>query len=373
MTLVKEQIEEMKAPNFETMPEALKQHPRWMVWKAELQPTKEEPEKMGKVPYMVNGKYRASFNDSKHWLSFEQAKAAYEKGGFDGVGVVINRNDRLVCVDLDDFEDMLHIPAEKYNLTIYSYTELSPSEKGLHVWIKGQKPLDCGTNKNGVEMYGNETNTFMTVTGFIYHQERKTINENQKLIDDIANKYLKDDTTSEPEADEPEADENKFTDEDILHAALQDPMTKKLFDGDFSDYKDETGRADQSKADFALCYDFAKFTKDAAQIERLFKKSKLYRQPPKKHKTYPQRTAKRAVDEIKKFTSKSKKDAKTQKKKAVVIEHPNKYYKYNQQGQLKFNTHLVKDEILADTPIFRSDIGILRYQNGVYKRSTKMI
>jgi putative DNA primase/helicase len=52
-----------------------------------------------------------------------------------------------------------------------------------------------------------------------------------------------------------------------------------------------------------------------------------------------------------------------------VINHPNKYFSYNKQGQLKFNAHLVKDEILAAMPIFRSDIGILRYENGVYKRS----
>jgi len=53
-----------------------------------------------------------------------------------------------------------------------------------------------------------------------------------------------------------------------------------------------------------------------------------------------------------------------------VIDLPLKYYTYNAQNQLKFNCHMVKDEILAEQPIFRSDIGILRYENGVYIRST---
>jgi putative DNA primase/helicase len=53
-----------------------------------------------------------------------------------------------------------------------------------------------------------------------------------------------------------------------------------------------------------------------------------------------------------------------------VIDHPLKYYTYNAQGQLKFNHHMVKDEILAEQPIYRSDIGVLRYENGFYKRST---
>jgi putative DNA primase/helicase len=51
-----------------------------------------------------------------------------------------------------------------------------------------------------------------------------------------------------------------------------------------------------------------------------------------------------------------------------VIEMPNKYFTYNAQGQLKFNAHLVKDEILDERPIYRSDIGVLCYQNGVYNR-----
>lgn len=49
---------------------------------------------------------------------------------------------------------------------------------------------------------------------------------------------------------------------------------------------------------------------------------------------------------------------------------PQKYYKQNYQGQWKFDCHMVKDEILAETPIYRSDIGILRYEKGVYIRST---
>src|SRR4051794_35875282 len=52
-----------------------------------------------------------------------------------------------------------------------------------------------------------------------------------------------------------------------------------------------------------------------------------------------------------------------------VIPMPNKYLTHNEQGQIKFNHHLLKDEILEEIPIYRTDIGIVRYQNGVYKRS----
>jgi len=47
-----------------------------------------------------------------------------------------------------------------------------------------------------------------------------------------------------------------------------------------------------------------------------------------------------------------------------VVDFPMKYYTYNAQNQMKFNCHLVKDEILEERPIYRSDIGVLLYENG---------
>jgi putative DNA primase/helicase len=353
MTLYKQQP--INHPNFEMIPEELKQHPKWMLWKAI--PDKKDRNKMTKPPCNLKGNL-ASKNDPKNWFTFDQVKEAFLKGGFSGIGIVIDETDDLICIDLDDIGEMKNLPDEKYKMTLQSYTELSPSESGLHIWIKGEKPEWMGTKKNGFEVYGG-TCSFLTVTGNTFHQTAAPIVENQKMIDYIAAKHFKEDD----EAAEDATSENGLTDNEVLQIALQNDMTKKLFSGDFSDYKTDS-KNDQSKADFALCYDLAKITKDAAQIERLFMKSGLYRKPPLKHKSYPQRTAKKALTEV-------NKKVQPQKEKDNVFNHPNKYFTYNHQGQLKFNTHLVKDEILAEMPIFRSDIGILRYENGVYKRSHK--
>jgi len=370
MTLFKEQ--EIKKPNFDAIPEELKKHPKWMVWKAIHQPTEENPERMGKVPCYLNGKPFAKWKEPESWSTFEQVKEAYETGKFDGVGIIFNRSDHLVCADLDDFEDINNIPAEKYDLTLHSYTEISPSGSGLHIWIIGQKPEWCKTKKNGVEFFGDEANTFVTVTGDVFHKKdpmlsHSNVYEQQGLIDMIANKYF-----TKPENDDPENEiivsENTLTDDEVLERALQNNLTKTLFSGDYSDYKTDS-RFDQSKGDFALCCDFAKFTKDANQIVRLFKKSGLYRKPPLKHETYPKRTADQALKIMAKTPTQEGQAMQPQEGKTSVVNHPADYYIYNKQGQLKFNIHLVKNQILDDMPIFRSDIGILRYENGVYKRS----
>lgn len=67
---------------------------------------------------------------------------------------------------------------------------------------------------------------------------------------------------------------------------------------------------------------------------------------------------------------KFKKDVAANNVNTMGLDPSERYFTYNNQGQLRFDHHLVKDDILFDQPIYRSDIGIVRYDNGVYKRST---
>jgi putative DNA primase/helicase len=53
-----------------------------------------------------------------------------------------------------------------------------------------------------------------------------------------------------------------------------------------------------------------------------------------------------------------------------VIEMPNRYFTVNNQGQQKFNAHLVKDEISKERPVYRTDLGNIMYKEGVYERVT---
>ena len=261
----------IQEPNFEAIPQELRIHPKWMLWK--LEPTKKDSNILGKVPYQVNG-YRGSKNNHEHYLTFEEVKAAYKRGGFDGVGMVFNRNDSLVCVDLDDFKDIKNIPAEKYNLMLHSYTEYSPSEKGLHIWIKGQKPESCRTKKNGVELYGSELNSFVTVTGNVF--TNLPVNENQLLINKIVDRYFKEDKPQEkPEKRSVAAAYKELPDEIVLNNMFASKHGKKiegLFRGSL------VGHASHSEADLALCNHLAYWTNNnPGQMDRLFRNSALIR------------------------------------------------------------------------------------------------
>ena len=83
------------------IPAELRSLPHWVMWKTETR----EAGKPTKVPYDAKADRRASSTNPDTWCSFEDACAAYEKGGFDGVGFVLTKNDPFVGIDLDKCRD----------------------------------------------------------------------------------------------------------------------------------------------------------------------------------------------------------------------------------------------------------------------------
>jgi len=322
MTLLEHQ--EIKEPNFDSIPEGLKNHAKWMLWKAE--PTKKDPNKMGKVPYLANG-LQGKLNNPKHYLTFDQVKKAYETGNFDGVGVVINSSDNLVCIDLDDFEDINNIDPEKHMWTLHSYTELSPSEKGLHIWLKGKKPEWARTKKNGIEFFGSKADKFITVTGNVITP--KPIVDHQKMINRIAEKYFKDEKQNQKIITLPFKQEPDNVVLQKMFNSKHGDKIKGLYDGDLSNYES------RSEADLGLCNHLAYWTNNhAEQMDRLFRQSGLYRDKwdeRRNNSTYGLDTIQKAITDNRP-TTEILEDASDQWQK-------NLEYKNNKDGE----TYLVKN------------------------------
>ncbi len=147
----------MLPPIFENIPRELKNHDQWVVWKD------------AKIPYdprAVNSK--ASVINPSSWGSFEDAKVAYEEGGWLGIGYVLNGTG-IVGVDLDKCViDGTPSPASLAILEGLgtTYIELSPSGTGLHAYGFAEN-LRSGTvgnfNNVVVELYSNVR--YLTITG----------------------------------------------------------------------------------------------------------------------------------------------------------------------------------------------------------------
>src|SRR5215471_11091232 len=115
---------------FDNLPEELKSLPQWVVWKYE----DHGKPKRDKIPYDSHTGLRAKSNDPQTWSTFAEALAAYQCGGFDGVGFVFAGGGGIVGVDLDGCRDpetgLLEPWAGEIVERVDSYTEASPSDTG---------------------------------------------------------------------------------------------------------------------------------------------------------------------------------------------------------------------------------------------------
>jgi primase-polymerase (primpol)-like protein len=154
-------------PNFANFPAELKLLPNWVLWR--YMPPKSRSSKWGKVPFQTNGN-PASTTDRSTWSTFEKCCAAYDRGGFAGLGFVFDGEigaDGL-CYCGVDFDACVHsdkkidsLAGERIN-RLDTYTELSVSGTGFHCIVRAE-PLDRMVKFDGVEIYTNAR--YFTFTG----------------------------------------------------------------------------------------------------------------------------------------------------------------------------------------------------------------
>ena len=142
-----------------------------------------------KRPVSAFGEY-ASSTDSTTWCSFESCDLVVNNWHrADYLGFVFNDNG-IVGIDIDKgFEDGLMTPlCADIMDACQSYTEVSRSGRGVHIFVKGDIPFGGRNNRNGVEMY--KSGRFFIMTGDVLLFD--TIIEKQSALDYIVEKYFPD-------------------------------------------------------------------------------------------------------------------------------------------------------------------------------------
>jgi len=142
-------------------PQELKNQNQWLVWKFEQYEGDKKPRK---VPYYVSGKKRSNKQGSEPDLAalsdFDTASALVDFGQYDGLGFALLPDDNFIGIDIDSNAD----PELTKNLIagLNSYTEISPSGNGYHIWVTGQTRT-FKDNNVGIEVFCNAQ--FLTMTG----------------------------------------------------------------------------------------------------------------------------------------------------------------------------------------------------------------
>jgi len=253
------------AINLYGIPEALKDARRWVVHRS-------------KVPYRAaSPSVRASSTNPTTWAAFGQAVAAWQQGDADGIGYVLGDSIAGIDVDhaIDDAGNLKPEAAAVLDLLPDTYTEISPSGRGLHAYVYGTKTRGKGCKAelgNGCKLEVYDAGRYFTCTGHTWANSPVSIAEADLFA---ICELLPDDKPSNA----PRAVGGGFTGDD---AELIDKARKASNGGKFSrlfdagDLSEHSG--DASRGDLALCCLLAWWTAgDAERIDRLFERSALYR------------------------------------------------------------------------------------------------
>ncbi|WP_066634459.1 phage NrS-1 polymerase family protein [Desulfolucanica intricata] len=281
----------MLQPIIGNIPAELRQIPQWVCWKAK--PGKNG--KIDKVPFDPKTGRAASSTDPATWRTFGQAVAASKNGGgYAGIGFVLNGGP-FVGVDLDycrnpetgDIQAWAWEIVQKLN----TYTEISPSGKGLRMLLKGELK-NPGRRKGKIECY--VTGRFLTVTGHrVEGTPAAVMDRQQEILAFHESVFGKQKPPAKKQPPTQQAT-GLLSDDDIIARAKpgKDEVLARLWAGDISGYPS------QSEADQALCNKLAFYTgKDPEQMDRLFRQSGLYRQKWERE-DYRNRTIGKAMEDV---------------------------------------------------------------------------
>ena len=277
--------------NYSNVPEELRSLKNWCLWKF----VHVDGRKPTKVPYQPNG-YKCSVTNPETFSAFDECFNVLALGSYDGLGFIFTGTD-YSGIDLDDpsfLADGSSNPNYQSDLNrqikiaheFDSYSEVSPSGKGLHIIVKGKVP--DGRRTNYIELY--PSGRYFTMTGKVHNA--KPVSYYEPLLNQLWQQMGGViDGTYHPVVDsKPET----ITDEEILELA------RKHNTATFCDLEAGVWAGSyqsQSEADQAFVNIIAYYTDSKSQVERIFRNSKLMRPKFNTNKSYRTNTINKAFDQ----------------------------------------------------------------------------
>ncbi len=167
------------------IPSKMRDLPQWVAW----QRKPEAEGKFRKVPIDAKTGSYASTTEPATWASFDVAEAAVQKWGATGIGFVFEDKDGLTGVDLDGCINsqtgIIEPWAHDIIKRLASYTETSPSRRGVHIIVQG-KILDGRGRKNKagrIEIY--DRGRYFCTTGRHFPGTPVGVEERQDEVDEL--------------------------------------------------------------------------------------------------------------------------------------------------------------------------------------------
>jgi len=282
--------------DFAAIPAPLQEREQWVCWKVQARDGKPT-----KVPINCRNSKLARTDDPATWATLEEA-IPYARRHACGVGYVFAADDPFVGVDLDDCFDPESGELADWAMFIVwhlaSYTEVSPSGTGVHLWMRGTLP--SGRRRAGhIELY--DRLRFFTVTGHALTgaplaDAAMPIAERTAELAQLHTLLFpaRQPTVSPSTRERGNAGSASLTDDEVIARAgeiANGPKFRALWAGDISGY------GSQSEADAALVALLHYWVgDDEERIDRLFRRSGLCRGKWEERADYRRRTVALAAD-----------------------------------------------------------------------------
>lgn len=287
------------AVNVDAIPTMLRELAQWVCWTYATRDGKKT-----KVPIRARDGSFASTTDPSTWATFEDAVSAWKANGYAGIGFVFTTEDPFCGIDLDDCIDDAGVilPAATNIVESFgSYCEVSPSGRGLKIFIVGRKPEWAASRSKGIrgfketEIYDH--GRFFTVTGRRVAEAPGEVRDGQAALEALCLRLWPQNQRSKQTRSAASGgfagDDNSLTAKAC--AAKNGEAFRKLWAGDTSGHG-----GDDSVADLALCCHLAFWTGcDVARMDRLFQQSGLMRDKwdePRGERTYGESTMAKAIE-----------------------------------------------------------------------------
>ena len=282
----------------EHIPDAMKALPNWVAFRTyEVFDKKEQKYKLKKTPINPNkgassSEYLkwAKCNEPETWSTFDKAVAFAKKYKLDGLAFSMSGSG-MTCIDLDEknFDkngEPLELAQKFIAAADNTYMEKSVSGHGLHIFYSGARPAERQNRNIPLDLEVYDSGRFISMTG-----NYNGCDEVNAPGDELKNLLA----SNLPKVQQYAAPSMPLgMDDNALIEKIRGSKRGREFD-ELMGGADVCG--DHSVSDFKLCNMLAFFSGgDAAQVERCFRSSGLYR--PEKGDAYVKRTAEKACSTL---------------------------------------------------------------------------
>ena len=278
---------------WDQIPQELKMNGLWCCWKLDDK---------GKIPYDAKTGKMAKSNDKTTFHPFMTAIGALHKyQGYNdegrptgGLGLGIFNGYSAIDIDHCVIDGKLSDMAQDIVDYVGSYTEYSPSGKGIRIIFKTETELDkskfyINNRTHGLEIYiSDNTNKFVTITGDTLHSSKIMTADISYILD----KYMRKDTVSTvPVSSHP----------DVERFIVKDHKLNTLWNSRASG-----SGGNESETDLALCNKLAFYLKgDYDAVNTAFMSSPYYATKDDEHRKkwevrndYREQTIKTAIQSL---------------------------------------------------------------------------